>query len=519
MNSNSLGLGNVKRIVLRYIIPGSVLLFVLWFLFNISLYTFDITPTDTKEESVLTFISGDDKKNNVALFGIYLVPRNTDYIEVSRGDKKTRLSLQNKPIVGVKNERVELKYQNTVTKTGKSGLGCNSVTDKTAFSYQCFSDTSNILLYADHTNNEIDNKLSGVNIEPSNSTPYQNGLLSLHAGDGDESDGSYSAVYTNIETGVVTSQVLPISATSEVRFTPDVGGGTGFSVIDTTTGRVYYFETLGSKSVELKKTVSYNSSKDGVSCSLKNKKLICYYGVTTESNIGASTTKEQDTIRGKRGGTLGEIDIYDFAKKITTTLESGPRPIQKICFANDGRIYTLSDSLILVSPLGLVNNQRVNFTVAANDADQLVCGNEVIYSANKLLYKLSGIFSHLVFYEPRMRISTLQGYGDNIIFNTFLDTNDSDDISHTYTLNSSTKANSPRPEEILPYTTNSSDLFLEIDYNNDTIFIKPVISVVSDREKNETIIDQNLLSITKKEIEQRLKDDGLLSKYKIVYVF
>lgn len=375
----------------------------------------------------------------------------------------------------------------------------------------------NILLFANRDNNETENKLlQNTTINPSVSTLYKDGFLTLEKDE--EGGGRVMVIYTNVIDGSVSIVTLSVPMSGTYRLEADVSGLDSFGLVDTKNSTVYFYSSVGAQPVQLKRKVAPVSSKDGVECTLRDKQMACYYGVVTEPDIGSDTTREQQDVRAKNKGSLGGIDMYDFASRTVLSYASGGSPLQKICTSSNGRLYALSGRSILVAPSQTKENETVQFSILANDATQLICGDRLIYSSEKSLFDLSDTSSHLVFYEPRMRLSTLQASNKKVLFNIFLDGAESDRVPHTYSLDESSLTGR-RLERVLPYTTKSSDLFLEFDYTKKVIYIKPVVSVVSDHELNKTIVDQTSLNEVKQKIEDKLRRDGLLDIYRVVYSF
>lgn len=95
---------------------------------------------------------------------------------------------------------------------------------------------------------------------------------------------------------------------------------------------------------------------------------------------------------------------------------------------------------------------------------------------------------------------------------------ESQPIVHTYEVTES-PLQAKRLESILPYPEGGEVPILEMDYDNDNFYIKPQLSVISDKETGQTIIDEEDLAQVKKQIENKLNEDGVLGARKIVYYF
>lgn len=516
MNQDNFSLSNIKRVTLRYVLPAILFILITWFILTFNFYTLNITSPTGAGSTAVTYTSGSNKSDSIRIFNTYLVPRSTDFIQVSQGSSITRLALQNKPIIGIKNENIEIKQQTTVSKIGADSLGCNGKTSAAAFTYRCFSSVSGVALFANRTSGELDNTiLPDIQIKPLESHPYRDGILSIIGADEDD-ESSYSLVYTNVVTRETSIIPTTIKQGNSVKLEVDETGSSAFSIINTTNATVRYYQDLTSDYIQLKRSAAFNPNKDSVSCSLKQQVMACYYGVTTEPDIGSDTTREQQSLRRERGGSLGTVEYYNFSTKTTSSRPSGEKPLQTICSTSNGWLYALSGNTVLVASPNTESNKTIHFDSVANDATQLTCGQKAIYSTSKSLYTLTMNSAFLAFNEGRMRLSTIQSQGSTVIFNVYLEEDDSDGVAHTYTLNN-TSLRTVRPERTLPYSAVSDSLILDMDYSDDTIYIKPAISVISDHAAGETIVDQELLLKTKQSIEDRLRQDGLLDKYKVVY--
>jgi hypothetical protein len=149
-------------------------------------------------------------------------------------------------------------------------------------------------------------------------------------------------------------------------------------------------------------------------------------------------------------------------------------------------------------------------------------GSTVAYSKQHDIFEVKGFSSYLLFSLDRFSMSNVTTQGDGtILFDAYIassDTQVSDNKLHTYAVNSDKpiKDVSTRLENILPYSTVGLPLY-NIDYDSQAIYISPQLSVISDHQTGQTIIDEDALNKTKATIEDKLKKDGILNRLKLVY--
>ena len=149
-------------------------------------------------------------------------------------------------------------------------------------------------------------------------------------------------------------------------------------------------------------------------------------------------------------------------------------------------------------------------------------GDAIAYIKSTEVLEVEGLSSYLLFNMDRFSISNVTTQQDgSILFNTYI-TSSPDKVSnqklHSYAINKEKSIidTSKRLEHLLPYNIVGMPIF-DMDYDSNAIYINPRVSVISDHQTGQTIVNQEALINTKKIIEDKLRQDGLLDQLDVVY--
>lgn len=477
----------------------SLLLLVNHFIIQHVYYVIDI-DADSSSDISLRYISDDGSlPEPTSLFGLYMIPREVDTIVAIDSARETRHLIESKPLVGVGNVQISLSSQRAISKIGKNGLGCNGVSSENQFfTYSCFDATDDVYKYANKPAGEFENRLIQRAAADSrlSTKPYEHGLLSVAI-----QSGAPTLQYTDMKDGGVKTLKLEGGIESIYLFTNSSDGS--FVVVNNPSHQVTYFSDIDSapRVFNISKEIVYSS------CDVSKKYLLC-----------SASPAEVLAVNEEGSHDAANLELVEDAKILYYDMNSGERTdydtqrlVDRVCLTGDGFYSLEDDEKLFYYP---ENSKRQS--LIATGVKSVSCDNSMLlYTNGTSIFKTHRGTARLAFHEERFSISTIQQVSNKIVFTAYLDDEPGSPL-HTYKL-SSDDASLPRIESSLPYSVTSDLPILEMDYDDTNIYIKPQVSITSDRVANKTIIDQTALVETKQIIERRLRSDNLLDSRSLVY--
>ena len=481
------------------LLTAFILLLLNYLFIQNAYYTIDL---DSQSSGVTVgYINADGNQSEPrSIFGIYMVPRSADVIVAKGDNQETRELISDKPLIGIGNIRLALHPQKSVTKIGQGGLGCNGIMDTDRyFTYSCFDATNDLFAYADKSSGQYDNQP----IEQSSAdtrlstTPYRSGLLSIVV-----SSGAPSVQYLDVRTGKV--RILPLKGGIESvnLFT---GSDGSFVVVNNPSHQLTFYSDIDDapRVFDISKDVVYSY------CDVTKKTLLC---AATPAEVLAANEEGAHDAANLKLVKDSRILRYDMESNQRSDLPT-ERLVDRVCLANDG-IYSLEDDGKLYYYFASSGYQSL---IAAEVKSVSCATDSMVYTDGSSIFVTKEGSARLLFHEGHFSISTIQQLSGRTIFTTYIKDEPSSPL-HTYKI-ADDNAVLPRIESILPYGLDDKLPILEMDYDDKNIYIKPEVSVTSDRAANRTIIDQEMLAKTKRSIEARLNADGLLDARSLVYYY
>lgn len=148
----------------------------------------------------------------------------------------------------------------------------------------------------------------------------------------------------------------------------------------------------------------------------------------------------------------------------------------------------------------------------ADRVNQLTCGDKPLFSSGNKLFYIDDQQAYLAFSSSRLNMSNIWSIGDRLGFNVFVATTPgraSDGVSHAYTIDLKTDHSGQRIEDFLPYLSDGTLPFFEMDYNDSVIYIQPSFTGISNHRTGRFSVDQNSFNDSKGIMESKLKSDGI----------
>lgn len=518
--NNNLFLGRTLKFWVLLAGVVTVCLLVILFFVKFTFYRISIAGTNTT--SLIVIDKNSSRHQITTIFGVSLIPRQSLFIEANSDAKTTRVSVDERPVFGIKDISISLEEQKTVHKIGRESLGCNLANSIGTFTFQC-SNSDRIVAFSNLSEGQWKNREERVlNPDSFYYSLYQEGILRL--GDVASDEGGLSN-QLHLE------YVVPGKPGSEVKIISDVAfkvgdiltlytdrsGGSGFVIMNITSGKAFYYSNLNASSQMIERKSHYEQLSDIVTCSLNSSNFACYFGPSTVSADGDEENKARENAVKKRDGSIAQIELYNLEKKTTTISNIKDSAIDEICLTTSNSLIGLSSHKIVA--VTAKNNSQATINVLANDGVNIGCGKRTLYTTEDSIFIIDKSSSKLAFKTTRLDLSTITSFGDHIIFNVFVTpTNNktSDRITHTYSLDVSKNIEGTRIENTLPILINGDKPILDMDYNDELIYVQPQYDFISNTLTGEIIIDQASFSSTCASIEADLSSQNLLNSRRFV---
>lgn len=441
-------------------------------------------------------------KQSTPIFGLYMIPRDADVIVAQTGNQESHILMQNKVLLGVNSVTVDIKAQRELSKIGRGGLGCNSIDDHLKlFTYSCFGASDTIFTYADKKDNQFENQPLTTELPTNRITtkPYKGGLLSIIP-----QDGVYYLQYTDIAGDSYNQQTLPYISSDLVSLYTNTSNDS-FIIVNNTAHEVLFYDSVSSQS----KKLAFSKDLEYTTCFVVKFSFSCIAAVPVKEHSdddGDSHSADNTSVKDAR------LIAYNTLTKRQSSQKINESP-DVICETSKGVYFINSGNKLLFMPRG-----KDKVFLLAKDISSLDCTNSAAYYTDgKSLYRSTNGNSSLLLNEPHLDIASLYVNGKKVVIDTTV-SDESQPILHTYEV-TDIPVQTKRLESILPYPEGGKVPILEMDYDNENFYIKPQLSIISDKETGQTIIDEEDLAAVKKQIENKLNEDGVLGARKIIYYF
>lgn len=497
----------IRKIIIILLI-STVFISGIYMWITYSLYQFSVTGSG---EYQLLKNTRSEKTKVTTIFGVSLIPKNINSIDVLSGSMLTRHTLFNKPWFGIKNESINLQDQNEVEKIGMNGIGCDIRlnTESKSYSYNCFNHQAPVFKFADKKNLELTNSVAyGGYLYTLVRAPYLNGFLTIDL----VSDINKTVAIRSLSPTGEVLQSRELNAYHQYRIFSNFSSKM-FMIYDTNDRKMLIFKN-GLDGEYMEKSIDELVGTDAniaiSSCSIFNDQFACFATLPSlDHEDEADDTNHEDA--PSEGILFTQSNSSSSYYKI-------PYAFTTICL--DDNVVTAQQGKNIYN-LNITNPREVS--LLDSGVRSLNCsGSTIAYSKEHDIFKVKDISSYLLFSLGRFSMSNITTQGDGtVLFDAYIASSDSqtsDNVLHTYAINSnkSIKDISTRLENILPYSTVNLPVY-DMDYDNEAIYINPQMSVISDRQTGQTIVNQDSLNKTKTTIEDKLRSDGLLNRLKIVY--
>lgn len=487
------------------LVLGLVLLFAIFiFVYLVVLHTYatlSLTPNSPESGLDVGHIAKDGEiKDARGLFGVYMIPRSSDSLVATSSGRETRVVLTDRPIVGVQDISVDLAPQKQLSKVGKDGQSCVGSTGQgRIFTYSCTEGNDKIFAFADKKAGQYENSVlsTTLNANRSDTLQYGDGILSLI-----ELGGKWAVEYVNVATSDIRQRQFNYDTNDSVKIYANASTD-AVLVVNSTSGDILHYSSLDTepKKYTVPESVSYST------CGVFDSRFACAASELAESEAQDSHSEEHsDTVEHAR------IIMFDIETKKQTDVEI-KSSVNTICLNEDGLYFKDADQVMKTIPI----SENQFFTVSGSVVSMSCSKNSLVYGSGSSFYQLTNGVSQALFAVDRFNISSTHTKGDITAFTTFID-GDEQATLHTY-LVSDKLLTERRSEVVLPYEIPGDLPIFEMDYDDDTIYIKPHASITSDKTLGVTSVDVEALNSTKQTIEDRLRGDGLLERYKLVYYF
>lgn len=486
-----------------FIITGSViiLLLILNFLVLNVYYSVNIKTEQPSNNALkISYLDSDSNiKPSTPIFGVYMIPRSADIVVARVDNQESHTLVRNKAVLGVNSITINLRAQRELSKIGRGGLGCNSMdTQFKIFTYSCYGASDTIFTYADKKNNQFDNTPLSTELPVDRivTKPYKDGLLSIGT-----QGSKYYLEYTSVINDSFNQQELPyISSDSVGLYTSS--SDDSFIVVNNNSHEILSYSSISLPSSKL----AFSKDLQYTTCSVLKFSFSCVATTPiSEGGDGDSHAAEDGTaIKNSR------LITYNTMTKRQST-QRLDKSVDTVCETSKGFYLLGSDNRLSFMPRG----KEGDYTVAKNISVFSCTYDTVYYMNGKSIYVSSNGDSSLLFTESRLDIVGLYTNGKKVIIDVTINDEDEPTI-HTYEI-TDTPSTSKRLESILPYPEGGIIPILEMDYDNENFYIKPQLSVISDKQTGETIVDEDNLAEVKKQIENKLKEDDIFNARKIIY--
>ena len=485
-----------KRILIGISVIAGMLLIVYFFILNSYVSLEKIGSEANNVDVSYVTVDGTDKPA-FNLLGIFMVPRSSSTIVVSGDTTETRAYVPSKAIIGITNVRVEISPQKKVSKIGMEGLSCNGVTATNAmFTYDCFGASDTVFRYANKKTGQFENQpiASALNTSRSATKSYNDGILSLVP-----LSSSMVLEYTDIEKNESSQFSLPYGPSDFVDIA--TGAGDSFIVMNNTKHEMLFYPSLDSD----RKKIALDKDRIYTTCGVHDEIITCGTVEATEEEKEDTDSHSAEDEESIKTAQVVWFNASDDKKRIYDLDDT----VERICPTKSG-VYILENRDVLrFAPEG-----KDPFAIAGG-VSSLSCGlDSASYTKGSSVYTSDVVASRLTFTGSRFTISSVQELSGKVIFSVFIRSDPLQTI-HTYVVSEEALIGS-RTENTLPYTTTDLPVFT-MDYDDDTIYIQPEVSVTSDKALGITTIDQELLTQTKRTIEDKLRQDGLLDAFTLRY--
>lgn len=496
-----------------------------------SLYTFAVNGASNHSVRYASASDSTPERSVFSVFGLYFVPRQAAYIELSTNTSATRLTVDDKPLIGFARRDISIDPQRTVSKIGRDSLGCTIMNSSGNYTYEC-TDPGESVLLADLNAGRWHNTSYGYLPQDARANvPYKNGVLSLTVSGGldpalaeavkDTEAASVFEDFTPEVTAVYTAPGLAEDQWVSTRLEFDEGdtigvaadttGGDGFAVYNATKGKIRYFENLTSDTKTLARSSAYSNKGDITSCSLAGEILACYSGASSHTPDKDDAKSEQRKAIKERKNATGVIETYKVKEEGSTLSYVRTAPLDTICLSKQQELIGLSgDRVSRITPQ---TDATATARTIGSGATHIGCGDRALYATENGVYAVHNTAARLVFASDNLQIASLSGYGDKLLFNARVATHKdqpTDATVHTYKINIDTALSGKRLEDVLPYASLDEVLISDMDYNDTLIYVKPRFNVISDVNTGQATIDESSYHKAEVEVNAILERDGIL---------
>ncbi len=481
-------------------VGGVIGIFIIVYFFVLNTYvSIELSSSSPNDDTSVSYVSGNGVvKKSLSLFGFYMIPRSSGSVVVQGSDRETRVVVSDTPIIGFKTLAVDLAVQKKLSKIGKDGQSCSSMTNsKVIFNYSCTEGSDDIFTFANKNLGQFENPLLPASLNPERSTTesYLDGVLSLIS-----LNSKAGLEYTNVQTGDIKQRQLPYDDVDSVKIFTN-SSVDAIVIVNNSKHELLFYTSLDAEPTKY----SVSDSLLYGSCGVVDDRFAC---ATTEP--AESDDKDSHTAENEETADHSRIVYFDTATKKQDSIKIDGT-IEKICVTKNGTYYRGTDDVLRYIRLGESSSKAINASVIS-----MSCTNDmIIYNDDSALYRLTKETSQLILRQDRLALSNTYANTDAILINTFIRSDDSATL-HTFSVTNE-PLETDRIETILPYEIPGDLPIFEMDYDDETIYIKPFTSISTNKSLGTTTVDQEALTETKRIIEERLREDGLLERFKLTY--
>lgn len=487
-----------KKILIA--LAGLVATFIVLYFFVLNTYiSIELSSSSPNDDTSVGYVNSDGVvKQGASLFGIHMVPRSSGSIIVQGSDRETRVALGTTPIIGFKTITVDLAVQKTLSKVGKDGQSCNGMTSlRVIFNYSCTEGSNDVFTFANKKIGQFENPVLPTTLNPDRDAtePYGDGVLSLMS-----LNDRAVLEYTNIQTSDIKQRQLPYDDVDSVKlFTHS--STDSIVIVNNSAHELLFYSSLDAEPTKYSVSdfILYGT------CGVAESRFTC---ATTEP--AKSDDKDSHGAENEETADHSRIVSFDTATKKQDSIKINGT-IEKICLTDDGTYYRGTDDV-----LRFIRRSESSSSAIHSSIVSMHCTNDtVVYNDSSSLYRLASGTSQLLLRQDRLVLSKTYANSKSTLINTFVRSDESATL-HTFDVTDE-PLKTDRVETILPYEIPGDLPIFEMDYDDDTIYIKPFTSISTNKSLGTTTVDQEALNTTKQIIEDKLRKDGILDRFKLTY--
>lgn len=449
-------------------------------------------------------------KNLGGIFGFSIVKRSDATIVTKHGRAETRNTLHRLPWLGFKNITINLYEQREVEKIGSRGYGCELINDFGSFTYNC-ADPSKIAEIQRPSNGRWGMDIKKNKFYNKTAVRYKDGFLSLDI-DPHTVDPVPEFIYTTpgvnkITTSPTTAELESDSIFDYTKITNTTDRkDSGIVLAEHKNGFLYYFKNINdNKPAKFTRKTDVDLVFDLAVCSMTADTLYCYYG---PGSLPPDSTEETEYREENPHGYIETHSLSNPEQQPEAYKLDNVMGIDELHVTESGDVFAYRNDGIYGISLG---NGRAGAYLITEDFTDLAVGSEMYYVGSSGLFRYDSGYSaaYLVFSSDNLRISSVSTYGDQVIFNSFVDSSELvQNIPHSYLLTDEPAAD-VRKEDFLPYSDGSLPI-VSMDYDESRIYVHLQVDVISDHQTGQVTFDKKEFNRAKNIVETRLRKDGLL---------